>query len=405
VTLAFYFTVRGFSREWLLIPAGLFAGLAYMTKLSGLALPIAFLAAALAVWRWRALRMKYFYLYFAAFVAAASPLLARNAVAFHNPFSSPAFAMAWLEKKADAETMDYLEGRTGARDYFSRNGAVEVGLTFVEGGESVVRDAFYTLCPIDTHRSSLAPNVIRRSAGPQVGMIILAIAIVVLLLDVDPGRRAFSCALGGIAFVAMAWYAKIASEPRSILPFMPIILAYAAAGAVNLVRAWPYRAAAVTLACACALALVTVRLDILRPFQVKMPGASAVALADWMSGHAGPADVVLIGPDDTLRLDWYRETHGVPQFVPNTRTIEALVDASRSLGARYVVISRGLERVRILQFSTSFDFDNDNLRPTRAIPGWREVWQDPVPPVDYVVFEVEKGPAAETASGEGSNGK
>ena len=51
------------------------------------------------------------------------------------------------------------------------------------------------------------------------------------------------------------------------------------------------------------------------------------------------------------------------------------------------MVSRGLLNKRMLQFGRVIRWGPEGLEPL-GIEGWRPVFLDPVPPVDYIVFEV-----------------
>jgi hypothetical protein len=85
--LCFYFVYEGFknNRNW--IYAGIFAGLAYLTKGTAILLLPGFVISAFLIYKWSLLRNKFFWLFFILFILAASPpLIIRNIVVFENPF-------------------------------------------------------------------------------------------------------------------------------------------------------------------------------------------------------------------------------------------------------------------------------------------------------------------------------
>jgi len=404
VTLSIYFTVRGFEKGWKLILGGVFAALAYMTSLTGLFLPISFIMAALVMWRLGAFRRKYFYLYLAAFALAASPLLSRNVVRYHNPFSNVAFSNMWLESSEWKESMSSIEGTVSASGYFRKHSALDVALTIAEGTEEAVKSAGSAVSPF-----TMGPDAARAASRRYIkelwiGVALLAASFVFMLLDAESGRRAYCLALAAIVILSMGWYSRISLQPRALLPFAPLIFGYVSVGAVRLVGLWPYRALVLVAACVLGTATASSRLDIVHPYAVRMPDKDAVVLADWLDAHVKGSDVYLVGPDESLRLGWYRQQRGVDKPVPRTRDVETLVQASRRLKAKYVVISRAVYFARILQFTTAFDTPNSSLTVTRPIGGWAEVFRDPIPPVEYIVFEVLPAGKAETASG-ADNGK
>ena len=82
--------------------------------------------------------------------------------------------------------------------------------------------------------------------------------------------------------------------------------------------------------------------------------------------------------------------------MPITRDVPSLVTASIKLGAKYVVISRTLYRSRPLQFGDWIRFKRKEIVFRGNAAGWKPVFRDPLPPVDYIVFEVKKADVSET---------
>jgi hypothetical protein len=97
IPLTFYWLVRGFERPWFWGLAGVSAGLAYLTKGSGLLLPIAYTLAVLRGAPTLVLKPR-FLLFPLAFVLVASPLLAYNWQVFGSPiFNYNTAHVIWLD--------------------------------------------------------------------------------------------------------------------------------------------------------------------------------------------------------------------------------------------------------------------------------------------------------------------
>ncbi len=391
VVLAVYFTVRGFDREGLFAVAGTFAGLAYMTNVTGLFLPITFLVTALFTWGLKTFRKKHFYFYFAAFVIVSSPLLTRNTVRQHNPISNYAFSLFWIDGPGEALTMKFVDGKTGgAAKFFRQRGPVGVSVEFLEHAELFRDTASRAVSPWARTYYKIRKNPRLLPIRLWVGRTVLLLAVVILLFDTNVPRRTFVVALALVVFIPMAWYARISTSPRSVMPFVPLILGYFATGLVMLVPRWQYRAAFLTGACLLGIWSFYARFGIVPPGHSAKPPADALILAQWLDKNLSANDVYLLGPDNSLRFGWYHKTPGCALQVPITRDVPSLVAASVNLGAKYVVISRRLYRSRPLQFGTWIRFKRKKVVLGGDAEGWKPVFKDPLPPVDYVVFEVEK---------------
>ncbi len=389
VMLSVYFTVRGFRKERLLPAAGAFAGLAYLTKVSGIFLPLAFFLTAVILWRRGAFRKRAFYLYFVAFILAGSPLLVRNTIRYKNPIANYNFSLLWLDSRQETDSVAFSEGRSGFSQYLRRHSALDLVITPLEGSELLLDTASNAVSPL--RRSfygghGLDPPMLLRLWA---GRLILLLAVVFLIFDTDVSRRAFMAVLAIVVFAVMAFYAKIVVAPRFVLPFAPLVLGYFAAALFGVTGRWRYRAAVLILAVTLSFWSVADRLEAARPFQVDAPAEGSMRLAAWLYENLEPGDLYLAGPDESLRFAWYHRTRGRTRNIPETRDVPSLFKQARVLGARYVVISSALYYQRVLQFSGWITFEGKDLRLDAPIDGWTPVFTDPVPPADYIVFEIE----------------
>ena len=383
---SFYLVAQGFDKPRLLVAAGALAGLAWMARVTGLLLPVAFVPAALATWGWRALRNRYFYLYFAAFAIAASPLVARNIVRYGNPFHEHAFGMFWIDKPEQRDIEEFARGEMGPAAYLAGKGLLKPALRISEGFENVLTTA--------SQSSSLTSRALYRKAGnPKsyeiqryVGLIVLVLAGLAVLLDARRGRRAYIIALAASAALFVGWYSRVTTVYDLLFPFVPLVLAYFAVLVVSAIGAWQYRAALLVVACIAAFYGTARRTEVLRPRLVEWPSMESQTFGEWVAANIKPDDVYLMY-DDTLKT-WFMEGRGRRQDVPNTPTIESLVEATRARKARYIVISKWLLGRRVLQFSNSFQVRGNSITPDRPINGWKEVYRDPDLPVDYIIYEV-----------------
>ena len=84
--LCIYFVMEGFKDNKYWIYAGLFAGLSYLTKGTGILLLPGFVLSAAIIYKQKVFLNRFFWLFFVLFTVAASPLLIRNIVVYQNPF-------------------------------------------------------------------------------------------------------------------------------------------------------------------------------------------------------------------------------------------------------------------------------------------------------------------------------
>jgi hypothetical protein len=83
--LCIYFAMEGFKNNKNWIYAGVFAGLSYLTKGTGILLVPGFLISAIIIYKLDVFKNKFFWLFFIVFTLTASPLLIRNFIVYQNP--------------------------------------------------------------------------------------------------------------------------------------------------------------------------------------------------------------------------------------------------------------------------------------------------------------------------------
>ena len=137
VVPAWYFMVKGLedNRQW--VWAGLFSGLAYMTKATGIFLIPIFVIATFCALRWRMFKNKFVWLFFVAFVLVSSPLILRNVGVFREPFHETVNErLLWMDQKVEmsekyALTLKWREhvfsGRQPANDGFVPADSLAIG--------------------------------------------------------------------------------------------------------------------------------------------------------------------------------------------------------------------------------------------------------------------------------------
>ena len=84
--LTIFFIQRGFDKNTNWIYAGVFAGLAYLTKGTSIILLPGFILAGLLTFKFKIFKNKYFWSFFLLFLLTASPLIIRNTLVYQNPF-------------------------------------------------------------------------------------------------------------------------------------------------------------------------------------------------------------------------------------------------------------------------------------------------------------------------------
>jgi len=132
VTLTFYTLVKGFDRPWLWLLAGVYGGLAYLTKGSALLLLVAYAISVLRVSPKLILNPR-FLLFPVAYFAVASPLLLYNWQVFGSPFFNyNSTHIIWLDSTAEQAFM-FEKGLPTMSSYLATHTIGEIAWRFLKG--------------------------------------------------------------------------------------------------------------------------------------------------------------------------------------------------------------------------------------------------------------------------------
>lgn len=193
-------------------------GLAYLTKASAVLLLVCFLVWSLSV---RGLR-RWSWLAVVSFAVVCSPLLVRNTRAFGDPLYSFNTRFLFADTFEQGLSRPFRGTRSEASDYVSHH---SVGSILKRAASGLAWEGFIFL-------RSLAPATLGESR-PLVGLVI---GLLALLGTIQADRRLVLLATAWCAlfYVFFAWYVPIASGDRFLAPIVPIVLLFAARGAMIL---------------------------------------------------------------------------------------------------------------------------------------------------------------------------
>ncbi len=198
---------------------GLWLGLAYLTKASGLFLLVGFqiwslLVPRLRPWSWVALVV---------FLLVASPLLVRNARAFGDPLYSFNTRFLFADSFEQGLQRDFRGTWIEAREYLNSHSSRAIAQRALSG---LGWEGFILL-------RSLGPAAMGESR-PLVGLVVLLFSVIGTIAT---DRRLVWAATiwTAIFYFFFAWYVPIAAGDRFLAPIVAVILFFSARGAVILI--------------------------------------------------------------------------------------------------------------------------------------------------------------------------
>jgi len=377
--------------------AGVFSGLAYLTKASGLFLFLAILISLIVVQKWRVFKEEALWWVLAAFLLVAFPLLWRNSLVFKNPLYNKNQTAMWLDDWQDSYRPEYRTNPPHLISYFQGHST----------NEAVAR----------MHRGLATETfvLLRASGAVKIGLWGMVLSLMVILFaglrimgDDNKFRRSFTLTAVVILFLPLAWFAHIAPADRYILPIVPILFAYGAAGLsapFGLILPRSPRAAerrAKRLAVQVGLMIFLFALVIIlipsiyaayraRPFTASTLPPEYKALRKWMEENIGSGQRYLKGPDVDFQFEWHSHIRGEHLFFPLVENFDELNIYILRWGADYCLITPQVIKERKKALGEYFGWDEEKgIFERKGPPLWQKIYSDPTGRTEFIVYTVKK---------------
>lgn len=391
---------EGFDRPSALPWAGLAAGAAYLCKGTAVFLPAAFAVAAVTARGARVLRDRGFWLFWAAFLLAGSPLFVRNTLVFGRPFYNYNSAhVFWLDNWAQFWTPFTRDTLPGMSSFFQFHSLPDALARLGAGAKDMIR--VMPTC-IHTMPGALLPWPPAQRLSPYV---LFCLALCDAVRPHHRGRQTFAICLTVAFFVAFSWYIFVAFSMRFLLPLVPLYCLCAARTITALIEAGCRRLDAATAVARTATAWICAGLCVIMlaatawhahkvawacPLSAAEFAQDRRGLADWLVTQT-PRDAVLCyGPEQHLWL-WLAGRHTI--FLPTVEDAAEIEGYLRRFNAAYLIIDApSLRRRPLLRRYFSAD-DGGTLRLDRRawlrdFPRWALVFHDSPRP-RFMVFQAD----------------
>ncbi len=353
------------------LAAGAAAGLAWLTKGTGLLLVVAFIVMTAASGLRRRQKFGAVIAMAAIFVVIASPLMYRNFVHFGDPlYNMNTRHVMWTEGwdvvgGGSRMLYDGHDQPTMAR-YLATHSLADIVGRQARG----LRLAAYWLTQSFAVR---VPNL-RGGIRAIVGAPLLLLALVGLYRERRRELKALLVTLLVIFWLLLAWYNVIGPSHRLWFPLLPILFLYVGEAAIylrdhKLGGLWPNMPLGVPVA-GLLVVFTAGQLYAWRnvprsPFQPLAQPASERLAEQWQQSFVTEDDVV-----------FGTSSHRTETFIPNYRNFVEFHLAARRLRADYLVLNTNSFRRRVQIFGDYIELDEQTeaLSVTRPLPGWELVY-------------------------------
>jgi hypothetical protein len=383
IVLTFYYLVRGFEQPRVWAFAGAFAGLAYLTKGSGLLLLLSY---ALIVFR-RAPKLTLtlrFWLFPLAFVLVASPLLAYNWQVYGSPiFNYNTAHVIWLDYTEEQMIM-FEKGLPTMFSYLTTHSLADIlhrflkGLVRVRGVEWVWPFlAIFVFIPKRWFTYFLVPPA-------KQPMVTVASSLVLIF------------------YLAFSWSAVVQRGIRFLFPLFPVIFLMLADFlvfyAVRLTgRWWPATKTAYLTRLAMGGLLVALSVvwlvqvcwrDFQAPLTIDFEDQATAEMYRLLDTPVFDGKRVLFGPSHEFTGTWiFRHNVTFPLIPPGLSTAE-FVTWLKQAEIDYILANREMIRRRRHSVGEYLAYvPGDGVRVLRLEPVWEVVYQG-LPPSRFVLIRV-----------------
>ena len=391
--LAWYFIVRGFDNNKYWILAGLFSGLAYLSKGSGIFFIFIFVLAVFMIKKLSILRNKYFYFFFVAFVLAAFPLLWRNVIVYHNPIYNLNSHVMWLDNWKQTYEPAFAQNPPNVFDYFQTHSLKTAIMRMVKGSKRELIVLFDTL------------KLIGYFQWLYVGAFLGFFAFLGFIFDSNTVRRTVNFLFLGIFFLFFAWYNPIVADARFILPIMPVLFILTAVaikaiflsfikitGGINASKLKKIKSLAFVLVLIFAWSLSAVNLfsgEITNPLYSYRKAPGYDELLSWLKEHLKKNENYILWPAHAYWFEWYAKLPGSSVPFPEVQNFSELQDFIVNKKIHWIIIHKEiiLDRKAIVQDYFGID-PRKGIIQKKAIAGWQLEYKPPLEPVPFLIFKV-----------------
>ena len=385
------------ARHYLL--GGVWAGLSYMVKATGLILVWSFLVMVFARWRHRALARRGLWLFLMGFVLVAWPLMVRNAVVHGNPLHNANSKVTWLDNWEEWYSPEFEADPPSALRYW-RTHTVRQMADRMLFGMRYQAEMFQIAC--------LSPVGLPALPATLFTAAVLVAGLYGIFGSGFSWRNLFSGFILAAMFLAFSWHAAVVAHPRFMMPLAPVVCGYAASTALGWIRRATSRGDTGERS---ARAQKTERTIL----GVALGLVGAVGLwhacfdaAVWRSPAGSYAlrpgygelqehleklpetAAYLIGPVHGYDFGWHSDMRGRRLEIPLVKDFKSLDAFIEAEGVRLVILHpRSIQR-RSEALADFFRVDPAHGIVTQRVPrGWKLVLKDREGPVEYLMFRVQ----------------
>lgn len=424
--LCMFLVLKGFENAKCWSYAGIFAGLAYLTKGTGLFLIPGFALSALTAYGLKVFKNKYVWSFFILFTLVASPLIIRNIVLYHNPFYNvnmdrityqtdklneskyvlfkPDESMG-IHVYPESESKDSLSKPSNA-EFFRRLGKKAIS------GVVAQTEAFLGLlglCPISYFLVKVVKlplySDISTTFRIVLGFFLFSFFVIGIVREKEQARMVYVFTTLLTFVVGLAFFRPIL---RYFLPILPFIWIYVALGILTILDIFQkgflsnisnlsmilYIPRVLAITCILLIGYALATLSLSSPTKSVDFSDSRLDLLNWLRANLNENETYIEGPNFNWQLE--KGTWVLPP-VNKRESLEEFNSFVKQHDINYVIIdwysltvSRyrggGIDRRKKLEGYFELD-PKKGIVQKKNVGDWQLIYKDPRRKVEFMVFK------------------
>ncbi|GFP26893.1 hypothetical protein HKBW3S33_00307 [Candidatus Hakubella thermalkaliphila] len=379
--LSWLFMAKGFENNKYFIYAGVFSGLAYLTKGSGLLLIPSFGLSSLLVYRLKVLKNKYFWSYFLFFFLSSFPLIVRNIVVYRNPFYNINNYVMWFDYYEQFFIPGIWQNPPTLLTYLQSHSLAFIYERFIFG---IRGQAQLFIRALNSY--SLVPLY------ELTGLVIMLLFIVGLYHLRNRGIKMFSLIITLTFFVLFSWYYYVVPNTRFLVPLIPMISVIASLSLSNLIQLSPRKLITVlpyllivALVFTAGIALYSEPIQ--NPFTNIEFADGYFDLLNWMKANIKEGDVYILGPTHSYNFEWHSSLGGRRIDFPLLSSYDEWEKFSKDNNVVYVILEKQILERRKDILGNYFSYEPEKgLVMLKEMEGWRIAFKDQREPTSFLVL-------------------
>ncbi len=372
---------KGFENNKYFIYAGIFSGLAYLTKGSGLLLVPSFGLSSLLVYRLKVLKNKYFWSYFLFFFLSSFPLIVRNIVVYRNPFYNINNYLMWFDYYEQVFIPGIWQNPPTLLTYLQSHSLASIYGRFIYGIRGEARLFISSL-------SSYSAVPLHEITG----IVTMLLFIAGLYYLRNRGLKIFSLIITLTFFVLFSWYYYVVPNTRFLVPLIPMISVISSLSLSNLIRL-SHRKLVSLLPYLLILALLFTAGFVLHSQPIRNPFTNIefadgyFDLLNWMEENIKEGHVYILGPTHKYEFGWHSSLEGTRIDFPLLNSYDEWEKFSKDNNVVYVVLEEQILERRQDILGNYFGYEPEKgLVTLKEMQGWTIAFKDQKEPTSFLVL-------------------